>query len=168
MNQAILKEMLSYDPETGVFTWLQGTSRSPTGSVAGGVSEQGYRRIRIFGKKYRAHRLAWLYMTGEWPTVVDHKNGIRDDNRWVNLRKASVTDNTRNTGITPRNTSGVKGVSWHKRTSGWEAGVRVSGRYLRRQFQPSTHGGIEQAKKAAEAWVIETRSRAHGEFANHG
>ena len=85
ITEARLKERLHYDPDTGIFTWLK-MSRQPKrlGSVAGGRCD-GYIQIYLDGLIYRAHRLAWLYMTGEWPVgYLDHKNGVRDDNRWCN------------------------------------------------------------------------------------
>lgn len=164
MNQQDLKKVIHYDPETGFFTRLN----KSLGRRAGSVGDQGYRRIRVLGERVKEHRLAWFYMTGQWPDVIDHKNRIRDDNRWENLRDASVYENHRNTGITDKNTSGVKGISWKPRDKAWEAGVRCGDQYLRRQFQVSTFGGIEQARLAAASWVVSTRDMAHGEYANHG
>lgn len=90
LTQEVLKSLLYYDPETGIFVWLVTRQRSPAGKEAGGYDEKGYRRICVNGTKVRAHRLAWLYMTGEWPEdQLDHINGLKDDNRFVNLREAT-------------------------------------------------------------------------------
>lgn len=93
-----LREMLDYDPETGVFKWRKSKcNRVKTGDVAGTYTEKGYVRIRVLGRMYRAHRLAWLYVHGVWPQdQIDHINGIRDDNRIENLREATNAENQRN------------------------------------------------------------------------
>ena len=88
LTQQSLKEILHYDEDTGWFTWLTdrgGTAKA--GTRAGSLKPDGYRVIRIGEKKHLEHRLAFLYKTGSWPKkLVDHKNRIRDDNRWLNLR----------------------------------------------------------------------------------
>lgn len=107
-----LRELLYYCHETGTFTWLQTRQRSPEGSLAGHTNKVGYCVIGIDGKYYKAHRLAFLYMTGEWPKKqVDHINRNKSDNRWSNLRDVSNKDNQRNSG--PRKTSktGITGVT---------------------------------------------------------
>ena len=109
-----LKQLLSYDPLTGAFVWLVSSSRTAAGTVAGSPDDAGYLRIGVDGVRYRAHRLAFLYMTGEWPEdQVDHINGVRTDNRWVNLRDVSDGVNKQNRqGPTAANTSGYLGVSY--------------------------------------------------------
>ena len=93
-----LREVLYYNPETGVFTWREKCARKVVkGSRAGCVNGAGYRQIRIAGAVYAEHRLAVLYMTGQWPALqVDHRNMNRADNRWSNLREASNEQNSRN------------------------------------------------------------------------
>jgi hypothetical protein len=97
-TQQRLKELFHYDPDTGVFIRLVRTSnRIKVGDIAGSLDNHGHLVISVFDSKYLAHRLAWLYMTGEWPTnQIDHKNTIRDDNRWENLREATHSINTQN------------------------------------------------------------------------
>jgi hypothetical protein len=115
ITQSSLKEALDYDPNTGMFRWKVSAGSVKAGDVAGTYMD-GYRHIQIDGRIYRAHRLAWLYVRGRWPEDgVDHKNGIRDDNRIDNLREATDVQNKQNT-IKPRshNTSGYLGVSMSK------------------------------------------------------
>lgn len=114
ITQERLRDLLHYDPETGIFTWLMRPSnRVKIGSVAGHVSSKhGYREIRVDGVLHRAHRLAWLYMTGKRPNgEIDHENTIRDDNRLDNLRDATHAQNMHNTPKLPSNRTGFKGVS---------------------------------------------------------
>lgn len=104
-----LREVLHYDPETGVFTWaVKIARRIIAGREAGRVSK-GYRYIKIDGTEYAAHRLAWFSMTGAWPSgQVDHRNRDSLDNAWLNLREATQSENNANTRC--RNALGVKGV----------------------------------------------------------
>lgn len=108
-----LQELLSYEPITGKFTWLvQQGRRISKGSIAGSITNLGYCSIKIDGRPYQAHRLAWLYMYGVWPThFIDHIDGIRSNNKPDNLREATHTQNTHNTEKRVNNTSGFKGVT---------------------------------------------------------
>lgn len=99
MTQERLKSLLRYDPETGVFVWLvKPSKRRALGSIAGGIDRGlGYVVIRIGGISFLAHRLAWLYMTGEWPHgIVDHQDTVRSNNRWTNLRDVTNAVNMQN------------------------------------------------------------------------
>ena len=122
LTQTKLKEILYYDPETGLFTWLiLAGKRVKIGDIAGSLC-QGYLSIMIYGKSYKAHRLAFLYMTGSWPKEqIDHINHVRDDNRWINLREATNQENCKNQSRSKNNTSGVCGVIWHKQHKKWMA-----------------------------------------------
>ena len=95
-----LREVLAYDPDTGVFTWKARTSpfsRVNVGDVAGNLRRDGYIEICVDGRKHQSHRLAWLYVYGEWPAdQIDHINGIRTDNRIANLREANNAENHHN------------------------------------------------------------------------
>lgn len=78
-----------------------------------------------------AHRVAWVLMTGKWPDgEIDHDNGIRTDNRWVNLKDVTSVQNGRNQGIKSSNTSGYTGVSWHASSRKWRASIRVDGKLI--------------------------------------
>jgi HNH endonuclease len=107
-----LRELLHYDPATGVFTWrVTNSNRAPAGHVAGSPNKRGYIAIGIAGKTYYAHRLAWLYMTGSWPEDdVDHRDLDKSNNRWSNLRPATRSQQIANTKARKTNRCGLKGV----------------------------------------------------------
>lgn len=131
ITQERLKEVLHYDPLTGLWTWAQQRGRSPKGTLAGWLSDTtGYLFIRIDRRLVGAHRLAWLYMTGEWPHEVDHKNGSRTDNKWSNLREVTRQQNQQNKCVQSNNKSGLKGASFHKQTGRWRAAIFVAGKQM--------------------------------------
>lgn len=112
-----LKSLFDYDPLTGMFTRVVARGmRHRKGDIAGFINKKtGYIKIGISGKEYRAHRLAFLYMLGYFPpNEVDHINGVRNDNRWINLRPVSRIDNSKNQRRSSRNTSGVTGVNFSR------------------------------------------------------
>jgi|SRR5215831_2049977 len=121
-----LQEVLEYNPDSGLWVWIKNTGwKSKPGKIAGSLDNNGYVVIRIDKAIYKAHRLAWLYMTGEWPRVtIDHINNEPADNRWANLREASYSQNNASRGLTSRNKSGFKGVSWHSQNKCWVAHFR--------------------------------------------
>lgn len=104
LTQDRLRQVLAYDPDTGLFTWLVTlNARGPKGRIAGSVHPDGYRRINIDGKGYPAHWLAYFYTNNEWPEEhLDHINGERSDNRIVNLRPCTRRQNQQNK-ILPKN-----------------------------------------------------------------
>ena len=130
LTQKRLKELLHYDPETGIFIRLKNAgSRSSRGDIAGGPGGCGYRTIGIDGKRYLASRLAWLYQEGYFPeNQVDHKNRIRHDDRWENLRHVTQVCNSRNSKTRTTNTSGITGVSWDQRYQKWAAYIMILGK----------------------------------------
>jgi hypothetical protein len=130
VTQDELKQILFYCAITGHFTWLVSTARRiKIGDRAGTPNEKGYIIIQINGKLYRAHRLAWLYVHGYLPTKqIDHKNGIKDDNRIDNLREATNSENHQNKGKRKDNTSGFTGVTFHKPTGKWLAQIGIGGK----------------------------------------
>jgi len=129
LNQEYLKEILHYDPETGIFTWRVKKVYFLKVNDIAGYLDQGYRKIRINSKGYRAHRLAFLYMNGEFPPdQVDHINHVKDDNRWCNLRMVTSSENQRNLKMSKTNTSGFVGVSWHKGSKKWRVELLIKGK----------------------------------------
>lgn len=122
-----LKQLVHYDPETGVFTAAQPRGGIKAGWRLGTTTGKGYRSIMIDGRCYRGNRLAWFYMTGEWPpSLVDHADRDRLNDRWSNLRLANNSQNGINAKPPTNNTSGVTGVSWVKRNSRWLAYITVN------------------------------------------
>jgi hypothetical protein len=124
-----LRESLDYDPATGVFTRRLVKGGYKVDDVAGSNNGRGYTIIRVDGRGYSAHRLAWLYVIGEWPIGdLDHINGDKADNRFCNLREATESQNLANSRMQADNTSGFKGVSWHKHARKWIACIGLNGK----------------------------------------
>lgn len=126
LTQESLKEILHYDPFTGIFTNRVSRSGVYVGEVAGSLHKKGYWMVCVDGINVKAHQAAWLYMKGEWPeTILDHEDQNKTNNAWLNLRPATNAENCRNIRMTKRNTSGVLGVGWHKKVGKWQASIRV-------------------------------------------
>lgn len=130
LTQERLKTILSYDIGTGVFRWINATNwRAIAKDAAGCVREKnGYRVIYVGGKLYAAHRLAWLYVTGNWPSgSIDHINGVRDDNRFANLRDVTRSVNNQNLHVANRRnrSCGLLGVTWNR--GKWTAQISIPG-----------------------------------------
>lgn len=157
-----LKEFMDYDCDTGIFTWKKHRCQTATpGRVVTNLDAKGYVTFGWNRHNYRAHHVAWWWVTGEMPQgEIDHKNNIRHDNRFCNLRKASSTQNNHNRLKPVTNTSGVKGVNWHKHRGAWVARVTVNGHRV--------HLGYFDELSAAERAVRDAREYLHGEFCNHG
>lgn len=123
-----LRELLHYDAETGVFTWLAPRPRARIGEVAGGSHSLGYRRIRLDGVDHYCHRLAWLYVHGVMPDgILDHIDRDKANNRIVNLRIVSPEENQQNRLAQKNNKSGFRGVSWHRGKCKWVAYIQHKG-----------------------------------------
>jgi len=155
---SLLREALSYDPETGKFYWRTKVSiKTVVGREAGSLWPSGYVAIRVFGQRYMAHRLAWAFIHGELPDCdVDHENRIKSDNRISNLRLATRSQNMANTELRRTNTSGVKGVYWCKRTNRWVARVMKNGKHI--------WVGAYQDLNIAAVKVREAHEQAFGSF----
>lgn len=158
LTQNRLKEVLQYDKNTGDFFWLKTVSnRAIFGKKAGSLSH-GYVAINIDKKKYLAHRLAWLYVYGSFPTKnIDHIDCNTQNNAINNLREANQKENLANIRISKKNSSGYKGVHFHKGTQKWRAVVSVNNK--------PKHLGLftnpQDASNAYNIWCLENR----GEFA---
>lgn len=145
-----IRSVFYYDQDTGVFTWKQTTSNAAqAGKRAGGQNSKGYTLIRLDGGSFKAGRLAWLFVTGEDPgeLEIDHKNRMRSDDRFDNLRLASRKINCENIGIPKHNTSGIKGVSRHSRSGRWEAYIY----HHKRRIQLGTFSAMAEAIEARKA-----------------
>jgi hypothetical protein len=157
LTAARLRELLHYDHETGLFRYRSSRKGIKFGQSVG-HNDNGYIRIKVDHCRHAAHRLAWLYVHGEWPNgLVDHANGNSLDNRICNLRVATDAQSAANTGKKSGNKSGVKGVNWKKQQGKWCARITLD--YKR------THLGyfdtLDEAREAYEAAAI----KHHGEFA---
>lgn len=139
----LARQLFDYDPKTGILRWkprmpdmFEPTPKQTAlhrcknwnvrfaGKMAGCPDGQGYLRVAIFNKFYRVQRIAWAIMTGEWPPFdVDHENGIRVDNRWKNIRKATRRQNCQNLSQKPRHGSPYVGVTWKSRIGKWAARI---------------------------------------------
>lgn len=165
---ALLNERLVYNPGNGLLHWKE---RKPVldletmrwnaqyaGQEAGNKQDDGYIRLGFDGVKLAAHRVIWAMAIGAWPKIViDHINGDTSDNRFCNLREASISQNTWNQRTFKTNTSGYKGVSFFRRTGRWKACISANGK---REFL----GYFDTAELASAAYS-EAANRLHGEFA---
>jgi hypothetical protein len=150
LSQAKLKELLYYDPETGIFTHRTTHGQVVAGQVAGFAHKRGYWQVCAAGFTIKAHQAAWFYMTGEWPAaLIDHRDRDKRNNRWSNLREATNAQNCKNIGKPKRNTSGVLGVGWHKRIGKWQASIRVD-RHLLSLGYFDDLGEAAKIRRAAE------------------
>lgn len=153
-----LREALNYDPATGIFIWRIPRGGQFAGVEAGTLHVKGYITIYVDNWAYLAHRLAWLYVTGEWPPQhIDHRDTDRANNRWTNLRLATNGQNLSNRGRQANNTSGFKGVGLDKRNGRWSATIQVDGKQMRL-------GKFDTASEAHAAYAVAARKH-RGEFA---
>ena len=158
LTQDHLKWVLRYDPDTGEFTWTDAClSKGKAGKRAGRLSDIGYWMIRVGGKEHLAHRLAWLWMNGEFPKAhIDHDNRVRSDNRWANLRLATREQNGANRGVGKNNTSGFKGVNFVKERGKWRSRIFVNRR--------EKHLGYFDSSDEAVAAYADAARKYHREF----
>jgi hypothetical protein len=163
LSQNELKEWLYYDAASGNFIWKKTTrnGRGKSGHVTGSKDKEGYVVIGFQKKRYKAHRLAWLYMTGFWPLdVIDHIDGNPANNAWTNLREATCGQNQHNSKIPRNNKSGIKGVCWDNSREKWMASICIN--------RKSKTLGYFQNIDEAEEIVKVARQKYHKDFANNG
>ncbi len=152
-----LRELLSYDAETGAFAWRIGRGGlAKSGARAGAIESGGYVQIQVEGRLRMAHRLAWLYVHGRWPTFeIDHMNGVRDDNRLSNLREATRAENQQNErrARSSNKASGLLGVTWCERASRWRAKIMLGGK--------NKHLGLFDTAEAAHNAYLAAKAEIH-------
>jgi len=177
ITQSELKEILHYDPETGIFTWKERPSsmfnmdrickswnsrysKTAAGTIQECYTGKKYIDIRIFSKHNYAHRLAYLYMIGEYPeNQIDHINGNGLDNRWKNIRPVTAAENNKNMRLGVRNTSGVLGVTWCKAYDKWRVQIRANGVTTHVGYFDNIDDAISARKEA---------DKLYGYHSNHG
>ena len=155
-----IRSLFHYDPLTGIFVTKlsRKTGQGEAGRTVGAKDARGHLFARVDGKHYKLHRLAWVYMTGEWPkNMIDHKDRVGDNNTWENLRECTNGENQMNTGAQVNNKLGVKNVSRMKNGS-FKAVV---------QAYKKIHVQIFQDLSEAAEWAKQKREELHGEFARH-
>jgi hypothetical protein len=152
-----LRHLVNYDPETGVFTWNAKRRKCTPGGKAGCRMKNGYDVIRLDNALHLAHRLAWFYVTGKWPSdQIDHVNGDRADNRFVNLREATNIENAHNRQRRRSNKSGYTGVRAENKR--WLAEIKVN-------YKPIRLGLFDTPEEAHQAYLA-ARQKYHP-FSSH-
>ena len=157
-----LLQIVHYDPETGVFSWRVVRPKCRAGDRIGTLRDDGYLQAGILGKSYLLHRLAWFYMTGRWPALIDHRNRKKADDRWRNLREATNGQNLTNSDLI-RSNSGFRGVFALPPRKGGEPRYKA---HISLQDR-STHLGIFDTPEEAHAAYVRAAQAHHGEFAEH-
>jgi len=161
-----LQRIFFYSPSTGVLYWRRRRPGTKSSNVfnakfalkaAGTLQVQGYLSVEIAGSAFKVHRIIWKLMTGKDPEWIDHKDRDRSNNRWPNLRNASQSQNGYNGNLSPRNTSGYRGVSFIKAHGKYRAAVQIDGRKQHIGYFRTA----EAARAAASSAILATR----GEFA---
>ena len=158
LTAEIARQFLSYDPQSGSLTWLVSRGTVKAGTIVCKISNRGYITVKLLGKTYQAHRIAWLITHGEWPITIDHINRQKTDNRLVNLRNATQQQNMCNVPRKRTNTSGVRGVSWQSQSGKWQVEVKSDGK----RYYLGSYRDIELAELVAS----EGRLKLHKEYAS--
>lgn len=149
IDQDTIKKLFYYNADSGILLWRKGNGRNvkPWQQVKS-QNKHGYFCVKISGKTYLAHRIVWCYIHGHFPIGdIDHKNRIRNDNRIVNLRDVSRTDNCQNISLPKHNKSGHIGVSWIKSHTLWTVYVKVNKKNKWLGYYKDLNRAIEARKK---------------------
>jgi HNH endonuclease len=159
-----LRSIFDYDPETGILRWKRRDdvpkewNTKFAGKIAGTPHSEGYVSIRIHRRQFYAHRVIIAMMTGEWPEGDgEHIDLDRSNNKWVNLRPGTRSQNMANGSLRSDNTSGFKGVYFHKSAGKYAASIQVN--------KKSIHLGLRDTKEEAAALYAEAAKEHFGEFA---
>jgi hypothetical protein len=156
VSVARLRDMLKYDPNTGLVVWiLPQSNRVRPGEQAGGITRLGYLRVGISGRDYMVHRVAWALHYGGWPAgVIDHMDGNKVNNRIANLRDVPASVNMQNRrSATGGSSSGLLGASWHAASGRWHARIKIGGR--------TTSLGYHATPEDAHAAYVQAKRRLH-------
>lgn len=165
MDVNTLKRLMHYDPDTGVVRWkMSVANRIKPGDIAGwrckGKEGKTYMRVESQGETYSIHRLIWLYMTGDWPKgQIDHIDGNGLNNEWGNLRDVPQSENVKNARLRHDNTSGVTGVTWHKRDKQWEVYIN----HNRKRHYLGKYDSLDEAVNVRKKAELD-----YGFHSNHG
>lgn len=155
----VLRQEFRYDPKTGLLWWKRPGLGRRLNRPAGRSDKSRHVTVGFMYQQYMAHHIIWALKTGKWPKKeIDHKNRIRSDNRWRNLRLATTTQNRANSSLRCDNTSGVKGVSWHALRRKWRVRVYVGGK--------EKHLGLFTNFKTAGRTYQQAAKQSFGEFAH--
>lgn len=166
LTQERLKELVTYDVETGIFTRIKAVrGKGGLGTSFGGLDSNGYIKCSIDNHKTYGHRLAFLYMTGNIPKEIDHIDGNPSNNSWGNLREVTRSQNHMNGKLHRDSSSGVKGLHYRKRDSVWKACVIVKG--IQYQKSLAAPFDCENTKTILTEWLRAKREELHKEFARH-
>ena len=163
LTQEIVRELLDYNPDTGALTWKERdqkwfneerhckawNNRLANNPALSRVDRNGYLNGEMFGRFYLSHRIIWLWMTGQWPNIIDHINGVTNDNKWHNLRNVDAHENCKNRRRSKTNTSGVTGVYLAFNGCSWVADIRDYLKVRRRWYFKTKEEAILR-RKAAE------------------
>jgi hypothetical protein len=158
LTYEFVRETFLYDPVSGEFIWRKSIGgKSRRGLIVTHTSDNGYITVIVKGTTYLVHRVIWLWMTGKWPeNTIDHKNHVKTDNRWDNLREATRNENQRYRKKHKSNKTGYKGVCFDKNRKKYRAAIEIGGRC---KFL----GHFETAEEAYEAYT-KFAEKVHGEF----
>lgn len=160
ITQEQIKELFNYDPGTGVLTWkIRTAKRIHVGDNAGSINDGKYLRTTIKNKLYLNHRIIFLFYHGYLPKYLDHIDGNPLNNRILNIRECTSSQNNYNRKYC-NNNSGIKGVGWHILKNKWQARLNINGK--------TRHLGLFENKNDAEQIVRKFREKHHKEFTNHG